>query len=447
MTVPRAAALVAGACLLAGAGLGCRERAERLMGVGMDAAAPALPPSPAEDESEVHFSFTGPTSVTFNWHGTGRSVRIWSRSSPPREIEAHEPSPTPFSGPGPWKEASVTGLEPGVEYGYEIGRPRFPVPAFFRAPAPRGTAGFSFVAVAGLGASVDFPEVAPLHRLIALEDPAFVLGLGDLTYADIRSQSSVDRHFDDVTAWSRKAAYMPIWGEHEWQSQNRDDLRNYKGRFALPHAQTSPGAPRPGCCGEDWYWFDYGNTRFISYPEPYTDATWDDWAAKAGPLFDEAERDPGITFTVTMGHRPSFSSAREGGDPRLRRLLDGFGVRSRKYVLDLSGHAGAYERTKPITHVVHIVTGPGGGELDHADTPCSWQDCTPPDFTARRAIRHAFLRVAVRPSSIKIEAFCGIATPGRDDIHCADGDIFDQVSIDAPPPVAAASAAARASRP
>ena len=132
--------------------------------------------------------------------------------------------------------------------------------------------------------------------------------------------------------------------------------------------------------------------------------------------------------------RPAFSSAREGGDPRLRRLLDGFGARSRKYVLDLSGHAGAYERTKPITHVTHVVTGPGAGELDHADTPCFWQDCTPPDFTARRQIRHAFVRVAVRPTSIHVEAFCGVMAPGRDDFRCADGDIFDQVSIEAPPP-------------
>jgi hypothetical protein len=26
----------------------------------------------------------------------------------------------------------------------------------------------------------------------------------------------------------------------------------------------------------------------------------------------------------------------------------------------------------------------------------------------------------------------GLTAPGRDDIHCAEGDIFDQLSIDAP---------------
>jgi hypothetical protein len=432
MTAPsRARRLGLVVCALALVGAGCRDRAAKFIGV--DAAAPP-PASPAEDESEVHFSFTGPTSVTFEWRGTGRSIRIWSKDAPPREIEAHEPKPQPFSTPGPWKEATVTGLAPGTEYGYEIGRPRFPVPAFFRTPPVRGTAGFTFVAVAGMGASIDYPEVKELHRLIALEDPAFVLALGDLTFADIRSQASIDAHFDDVMAWSRKAAYLPVWGEHEWRTPTRDDLRNYKGRFALPNGMASAGAPAAGCCGDDWFWLDYGNARFISYPEPYTDATWDDWAAKAAPLFDAAERDPQLAFVVTVGHRTAFSSGPDSGDVRLRRMLDGFGARSRKYVLDLSGHGGAYERTKAVAHVVHIVTGTGAADLDHADTPCFWPECTMPDFMAFRAIHHAFLKLSVRPTALAVEAFCGATTPGHDDIHCTEGDIFDHLELAAAAP-------------
>jgi hypothetical protein len=426
----RARGLAIAACALMG--LGCRERAARMMGV--DAAPPPAPTSPAEDENEVHFSFTGPTSVTFEWRGSGRAVRIWSKDAPPREIEAHEPAPVPFSASGPWKEATVTGLAPATEYGYEVGRPRFPVPAFFRTPPVRGAAGYTFVAVAGIGASLDFPEVTALHRLIALEDPAFVLALGDLTFADVRSQASVDAHFDDVMAWSRKAAYLPVWGEHEWRNEARDDLRNYKGRFALPNGAAAVGAPQAGCCGDDWFWFDYGNARFISYPEPYTDATWGDWAAKAGPLFDAAERDRQIAFVVTVGHRTAFSSGPDSGDARLRRVLDGFGARARKYVLDLSGHGGAYERTKAVAHVVHIVTGPGAGPLDHADTPCFWPECALPDFMAFRAIHHSFLKLSVRPTALRVEAFCGATTPGRDDIHCTEGDIFDQFEIAAASP-------------
>ena len=86
---------------------GCRERAERF------SVAPGA-------NGTFAFSFTGPTSVTFDWRGTGNSMSIWSKDSPPHDVPAHTPSPLPFSASGPWKEATVTGLEPGMEYGYEI---------------------------------------------------------------------------------------------------------------------------------------------------------------------------------------------------------------------------------------------------------------------------------------------------------------------------------------
>ena len=155
-----------------------------------------------------------------------------------------------------------------------------------------------------------------------------MLALGDLTYADERSQADVDRHFDDVMAWSRRAAYMPVWGNHEWAGRG-DDLRNYKGRFALPHGAASPGAPAAGCCGEDWYWFDQGAVRFIVYPEPYAKETWPDWARKAEPLFAGGRGRPRLRFVVTAGHRAAYSSGKHAGEPELQAILDGFGKRFR----------------------------------------------------------------------------------------------------------------------
>jgi hypothetical protein len=270
--------------------------------------------------------------------------------------------------------------------------------------------------------------VKGVHRLIGLADPAFVLMLGDLTYADVRSQASVDRHFDDVMAWSRRAAYMPAWGNHEWDG-GRDDLRNYKGRFALPNAAASPGAPESGCCGEDWYWFDHGAVRFIVYPEPYGRDTWADWARKAEPLFAAAEADRALRFVVTAGHRAAYSSGKHGGEPELRAILDGFGKRFGKYVLNLNGHSHVYERTRPQAHVVHITLGIGGSALEHAATSCLWPSCTPPPWLATRAIHHGFLKLHVRPDAIAAEAICGPPAPGEDDLHCAEGEIMDQIAI------------------
>jgi hypothetical protein len=222
-----------------------------------------------------------------------------------------------------------------------------------------------------------------------------------------------------------------VWGNHEWET-GKDDLRNYKGRFALPHPAASPGAPAGGCCGEDWYWFDHGSVRIIVYPEPYTAETWPAWAKAAEPLFAEAEREPALRFVITAGHRPAYSSGVRGGDPTLRALLDGFGKRFTKYALNLSGHEHVYERTKPQAHVVHVTAGTGGAGLQRAPTACRWVDCKPPPFTAVRAIHHGFVKLEVQPAGLAVEAICGPASREHDDVRCGEGEIFDRVVIPAP---------------
>jgi len=295
-------------------------------------------------------------------------------------------------------------------------------------PAARGAVGFTVVAVGDIGAAASWPVAAIVHRMIARAEPTLVLGLGDLTYGDERSQADVDRHFDDVMAWSRRAAYMPVWGNHEW-GDDKDDLRNYKGRFALPNAAASPGAPAAGCCGEDWYWFDQGAVRFIIYPEPYAKETWPDWARRAEPLFAAAQADPALRFIVTAGHRPAYSSGEHEGKGQIRAILDGFGERFGKYVLNLSAHSHNYERTKPQAHVVHVTAGIGGGPLAPAPTACKWADCKAPRWVAFRAIHHGFVKLTVRTEGIALEAICAGASPTEDSIRCADGEIMDHALI------------------
>src|SRR4029078_10211880 len=137
------------------------------------------------------------------------------------------------------------------------------------------------------------------------------------------------QHFNDVMVWSQDAAYMPAWGNHEWDSSG-GAFRNYNGRFKLPHPQTSPGAPAAGCCGEDWSWFDYGNVRFIAYPEPYAGAL-AAWRPAAAALMDAAQADPAITFIVTFGHRPAYSSGHHSGETELKAYLDALGDTHSKY--------------------------------------------------------------------------------------------------------------------
>ena len=224
--------------------------------------------------------------------------------------------------------------------------------------------------------TLTYPRVAQVQSQIAAGAPLFVLMLGDLTYGNDHGQASVGQHFNDVMVWSQDAAYMPAWGNHEWDSSG-DDLRNYKGRFNLPNPQTSPGSPAVSCCGEDWYWFDCGSTRFIAYPEPFSGG-WSDWNTRARTIIDTAQVNPQIRFIVTFGHRPAYSSGQHSGDSSLKAYLDALGATHSKYVLNLNGHSHDYERTKPQGGVTHVTVGIGGSTLEE-DGACLWAGgCAPP---------------------------------------------------------------------
>ncbi len=366
---------------------------------------------------EVHYTFSSATSVTFDWVGSGRTIRYGRTSRYGKAATAHDPTPVPYSSGGPFREARLRGLKKGTTYHYSIGGAR----DHRFSTAPKGR--YRFDLEADVGDSGTESRVEPTQLQIARDRPAFVIVAGDLTYGNDNGQAAVDRHFDDVMAWSRRAAYMPAWGNHEWD-ESSDDLRNYKGRFAIPHAHASRGAPQKGCCGEDWGWFDAGAVRFISYPEPYSDASWTEWGAQAGRVMAAAQASRKIKFIVTFGHRPAYSTGYHPGDSELASILDGLGDRYSKYVLNLNGHSHDYERFRPIHGVVHVTAGGGGSPLEPP-----WRRTDP--RTAYRVMHLAHLRVSVTPASIRLETVCGPAT-SNDDISCAAGSVIDSYTIPAP---------------
>jgi parallel beta-helix repeat protein len=371
---------------------------------------------------EVHYTFTGTASVTFDWRGAATDIRFGKTTSYGTTANAQAPSPTPFSSAGPFQEVRLAGLDPGTTYHYSIGGG---VDHTFTT-APTGD--FRFDAEADIGSSRDFSNVAPTQAQISADNPAFVLAVGDLTYGEPQGQASVDQHFNDVMAWSLQAAYMPAWGNHEWEDPASDDLRNYKGRFELPNPGTSSSAPAAGCCGEDWSSFDAGGVRFISYPEPYSSGTWSEWKQQADPIFAAAQADPSIHFIVTFGHRPAYSTGFHPGDTTLAGVLNGFGDQYSKYVLNINGHSHDYERFQPIHGVTHITTGGGGSSLE---TP--WSSSDP--RTAFRTFHLEHLRVDVSSTGMRIDAICGPPTV-RDDTTCVQGSVLDSHTIGINPPPA-----------
>ncbi len=376
---------------------------------------------------EVHWTITGQTSVTFDWRGPDSTISYGLSAAYGIGTTAVHPSPLPFSSPGPFWEARLTGLSENTAYHYSIGGSPDHT---FRTPPARGTSNFSIYAEGDIGDATSYSQMPGVQSMISGGLPAFVLAAGDLTYGNANGLAVVDHHFNDVMVWSRDAAYQPAWGNHEWDIPTADDLRNYKGRFDFPNVQTSPGAPSGGCCGEDWYWFDYGNARFIAYPEPWSGAL-DDWNTKATAIMDAAQSDPAIRFIVTYGHRPAYSSGHHPGESTLKAYLDALGRTHSKYVLNLNGHSHDYERTFPQSGVVHITVGTGGASLEE-DGSCLWLTCTQPAWSAFRAMHLGALRLRFTATGIDGSFFCGPSGGGTNDVTCTQGSILDSFTIGSP---------------
>ncbi len=385
----------------------------------------------AHAADEIHWTIMGPTSVSFDWRGPESSIAYGPTPTYGQSTLAVTPNPLPFSSAGPFWEARLTGLAPDALYHYSIGGG---TDHTFRTPRRPGQAGFTVYVEADIGSTADYFRAGIIQNMIGADPPTFALLVGDLTYGNSNGAASVDQHFNDVMAWSLNAAYMPAWGNHEYElDAYADDFRNYKGRFDLPHPQTSPNAPQPGGIGEDWYWFDYGNTRFITYPEPFSGAI-ADWAPRASALMDTAQRDTNITFIVTLGHRPAYSSGHHPGSATLKGYLDAMGTAHSKYVLNLCGHSHDYERTYPQHGVIHITAGGGGGNLEEDPVgTCLWRGgCPAPAYTAFRAYHHSAVKLSFTRTAIVARAICGPAGDNGsslNDITCTQGAVFDQVTI------------------
>jgi hypothetical protein len=381
---------------------------------------------------EIHYTMTSPTAVTFDWRGAGRTLRYGLTTSYGLTATGQAPSILPRSSTGPYWEARLSALQAGKTYHYSLdGGPDHTFQAL-----PAAGASFTVFAEGDIGSSL-YPSMAGTQALIPPFKPSFVLGLGDYAYSIDHGIAAIDQHFNDVMVWSQDAAYMPIWGNHDW-SDSTEDLREYKGRFDLPNPQTSPGSPAISCCGEDWYWFDAGNTRFIAYPEPFTGA-WAAWFTAAKTLMDQAQAISSIHWIVTFGHRAAYSTGSHAGLATIRGYLDTLGVHHSKYVLNLNGHSHDYERTTPQFGVTHVTIGTGGSTLEMASGTCPWAGgCPPPAWSVDRAFHHGVLRLAFDASGIRGDMLCGAAS-SHDDTTCAPGSLWDsftitgQVATGAPP--------------
>ena len=387
--------------------------------------APTSPAWAAAAVDEVHYTFTGSASVAIDWRGAANDVRWGTSTDYGQTAVGVAPAWTPWSSPGPFWQLELGGLEPGTTYHYSIGGG--PDYTFHAPPSPNSN--FRFDAVGDLGDTTNFSKLGATLDSISADDPSFVLMVGDLTYGNSTTIAAVDQHFNDVMRWSTRSAYMPAWGNHEYDVPGSDDLRNYKGRLLMPHAAASPGSPAISAGGNDWGWFDAGPVRFIAYPEPWTGA-WSDWQSKADPLMRQAQDDPNIKYIVTYGHRPAYSTGSHAGEAGIASILDGFGQTYSKYVLNINGHSHDYERFAPIQGVTHVTVGAASSLAG------PWSSTDP--RTAMRALHLSHLRVDVGATGLKLQAICD-SSSSQEDLTCAAGSVMDEFVIGTPPVLPAAT--------
>jgi hypothetical protein len=406
----------------------------------------------------IHWTIMGPTSVSVDWRGTDSTLHYGLTSSYGQSVTAVsqagaicDPAAVPGnSATGPYREARISGLQGNTVYHYKIGSAG--ADHTFRTPPSIGSSGFNVTVQGDIGDATSYSNMPRVQGMVSSDLPRFVLMVGDLTYKNDHGSPLDIAHFNDVMVWSQDAAYMPAWGNHEWDGPSFDDLRNYKGRFDLPNPQSSaPNTPTVSNCGEDWYWFDYGNVRFIAYPEPMAQtgsssnsAAWTSWYnLMTGPTnpMASAQNDSNIRFIVTFGHRPAYSSGHHTGESTLKRHLDALACQYSKYVLNVNGHSHNYERTFPqkgsscsnaaAPGVVHITAGTGGAGLEQ-DGSCLYRTCTQPSWSARRFMRQGLTKLSFSASGIDGRFICGPAGGGTNDVSCTQGDVIDTFTIAAP---------------
>jgi hypothetical protein len=367
-----------------------------------------------QNVENFYWSIYDTHSVVVYWQGEATSVTVIPESgSIGKRVEGK------ILGADGRKIALLSGLDSDTEYQVEIGSSdQYRVRT---APANGQGQDYSIVVEGDIGAS---EEATLVQEHVLHSNPRFVLAVGDLTYANIHGKKSRQQHFSMVSnTWGKSVAYMPVWGNHEFKKG--DNIDYYINSFFLPN--TKALSYRGEITEEAWYWFDYGSTRFIAYPEPDVDS-WDEWNRDVqsldGPLVASLE-DPKIKTIVFFGHRPAFSSGKYVGVEQLAKIFSEIRGKFPKTKLVLNGHSHNYERTKQISGITYITVGTGGESLESGNSSeCEWSICEKPTWSEARFMNYGFLQLNFSQDLIQGKFYC---VESQD--HICSSEVLDDFTL------------------
>lgn len=231
-------------------------------------------------------------------------------------------------------EATLTGLQPGMVYGYRVGDPvgGFSEAASFRA-APDKPEDFTFTAFGDQGST---PAARQNMTNVLNDAPAFHLLVGDLSYAN-----GVHSRWDDYLKLNepltRGVPFMAVPGNHENEkllvTKQPIGYAAYLARYALPGE-------------ESYYVFDYGAARFVGVDTVNLhQREQQEWLEET---LADARRDRRVKWLIVFQHYPLYGSTRGRGDngdliKMQQPLFDRY-----KVDLVICGHDHVYERQYPM---------------------------------------------------------------------------------------------------
>jgi hypothetical protein len=378
---------------------------------------------------ECHWSIMGPTSVTFDWRGSDDTLYYGTTSgSLTNSQAASAASPTPDTGGSYW-ECALTGLDADTLYYYKIGSSG--IEHTFRTPPPAGSSGFTIAVTSDFQENTTYPtNTSVCMDWIAAINPLFVLHCGDITGADDYGGETRAHAVYNLmmTKWSQDIALMPCFGNHDWDSAAVTNWTT--GRFAFPNVQDKSGVPYADS-SEDWCWFDYGNVRFISYPD--WNGGWWDWNQKADAIFAAAQNNPDIQWIVVWGHQPAYSTGYHPNDGThgMAVYLNPIADKYSKFRLCLSGHNHIMEISGP--QDTHGVIYAGAS----SPFPTQAYGASRASFDTFRALHPGFLKAMFNADNIVLQYIAANGDASHDDYTEITGthnpgDVVYTYTINAP---------------
>jgi predicted phosphodiesterase len=274
------------------------------------------------------------------------------------------------------EKLALSGLRPGQTYYYQAFPGEAGKGSFKTAPA--GEAQFEFVVYGDTRTRHDVHRNV-IKAVLQYSSPDFILHTGDLV-EDGSDNSLWPIFFDAERELLRKAAFFPVPGNHERNSESYYDFMSSK----------------------PYYSFDWGRAHFsmidsdianVASTQPEREAF---WREQTRWLEEDLKSSQNAAFRFVAAHHPPMTAVkrRQGENAHMTALEPLF--EKYKVTAGLFGHDHNYQHYV-LNGVHYFITGGGGAPLYDVDQP-------PPNITKKVVSTENFVVIKINGAKASVEA-------------------------------------------